>query len=739
MNKFNVDATNCDREPIRTPGMIQSHGFLIGIDQQMVVQFFSENIKEFLPSTPDNLLGKSISVLDGLLSQQLHHPVLEQLLAIGKNNGFEQINPFPIKINGKPFYLLISPSTMYYLLEFEPAQTDLDVDLNKIIGRSIAEMLGDKNLNNLLNNAVAQIKKITSFDRVMIYRFAADHHGEVVAEARNEGFSSWLGLHYPATDIPEQARELYKINLTRLITDVHAEPAKLITAVENKAFQLDLSHAQLRAVSPIHIEYLKNMKVATSFSISLIYHDQLWGLIACHHYSPRFIDYKSRESSKLISHILSSALEFRQDEENEQKLKLYRDNVDALSRQLMEPGSNIIDALTAHQVNLLEVTECNGVVLLYENNIKTLGITPGIPEITELVKWIKETIHDRFYHTTHLKNVYPKAESYQKIASGLMVCVLSKELNEYILWFKPEFVQTINWAGKQHKEHTIDGTGLVHLSPRKSFEIWSETVIGKSKSWNREEIKAVKRLKEEIVYTVNLKANQIRQLNEKLQKAYQELDTFSYTISHDLKTPLSTIKGFSQILKREKGLTPHASKIVDRILASTDKMNHMIKEVLEYSRINQGELSKVDIQMKTLVEDLIRDLRIAYQTDNLKVSIGNMPMIKGDPLMISQVFSNLLSNAIKYSSKNEHPSIRIEGNVQGSEVVYCINDNGIGIHAQELPKVFDLFKRMNNVQNIEGTGIGLAIVKRIIEKHNGHIWVESTLGEGSTFYMAFNN
>jgi chemotaxis family two-component system sensor kinase Cph1 len=739
MDKFNVDVTNCDREPIHSPGMIQSHGFLIGIDKQLVIQFFSENIKDFLPSAPDNLLGNSISLLDGLLSQQLHHPVLEQLLAIGKSNGFDQINPFPIEINGKPFYLIISPSSIYYLLEFEPVQADADQDLNKIIGRSIAEMLGDKNLNNLLNNAVLQIKKITGFDRVMIYRFAADYHGEVVAEAREEDLESWLGLHYPATDIPVQAREMYKINLTRLITDVHATPSNLTTYVANKAYQLDLTHSQLRAVSPIHIEYLKNMKVNTSFSISLIYHDQLWGLIACHNYSPRFIDYKSRESSKLISQILSSALEFRQDEENEQRLKQFRESVDALSRQLLQPGSQIIEALTAHKANLLQVTECTGAVLLYENDIKLLGITPSIPEINELVKWIKESVQDRFYHTSHLKNVYPKAQSFQGIASGLMVCVLSKELNEYILWFKPEFIQTINWAGKQDKEPTVDGAGTVHLSPRKSFEVWSETVIGKSKDWNREEIKAVKRLKEEIVYTINLKANQIRQLNEKLQKAYQELDTFSYTISHDLKTPLSTIKGFSQILKRDKNLSSHSANVIDRIIASTDKMNHMIKEVLEYSRINQGELSKIEINVKAMLEDLFKDLRIAYQSDNLKVIIGETPNLQGDPLMISQVFSNLLSNAIKYSSKNEHPCITIEGQVQGQEVVYSIRDNGIGIHEQELPKVFDLFKRMENVQNIEGTGIGLAIVKRIIEKHDGHIWVESTPGEGSTFYIALKN
>ena len=164
-----------------------------------------------------------------------------------------------------------------------------------------------------------------------------------------------------------------------------------------------------------------------------------------------------------------------------------------------------------------------------------------------------------------------------------------------------------------------------------------------------------------------------------------------------------------------------------------------IKEVLEYSRINQGELSKISINVKALVEEMVKDLRIAYQTDNLMVVIGEMPNIQGDPLMISQVFSNLLSNAVKYSSKNEHPCITIGGKVLGQEGVYSIKDNGIGIHEQELPNVFDLFKRMENVQNIEGTGIGLAIVKRIIEKHDGNIWVESTPGEGSTFFIAFNN
>src|SRR5690606_16721101 len=158
---------------------------------------------------------------------------------------------------------------------------------------------------------------IINYDRVMIYKFAEDGHGEVVAEARNTDLAPWLGLHYPASDIPQQARELYKVNLTRIIADVHAEPSKILVEELDSEKSLDLSSSQLRAVSPIHIQYLKNMSVCSSFSISLIYHKELWGLIACHNYSPRFINYKSRESAKLIGQILSSALEFRQDEENQ--------------------------------------------------------------------------------------------------------------------------------------------------------------------------------------------------------------------------------------------------------------------------------------------------------------------------------------------------------------------------------------------------------------------------------------
>jgi len=732
-----VDLNNCNIEPIHIPGQIQSHGFLIVIDQNQIIRFYSENIYSYLKLPGITLLGQPIGLIEPIIGKNEPPNFINQLIVFGRTNGFDQTNPFQTDIQGLAFHLIISQSENYFLLEFEPSQSDLSLDIQKMVGRSISEMLADKNLQNLLNNTAMQIKSIINYDRVMIYKFAEDGHGEVVAEARNNNLESWLGLHYPASDIPQQARELYKVNLTRLIADVHTEPSKILAEEANAEKHLDLSYSQLRAVSPIHIQYLKNMGVCSSFSISLIYHKELWGLIACHNYTPRFINYKSRESAKLIGQILSSALEFRQDEENQSIYDKYKASVTELSRYMLQSMS-IEDALTAHSITLMDVADVSGAVLVYENNITKLGKTPGDEQLNSLISWVNETISEPIYYTQHLSQLYPDAEAYKKIASGMFVCTISKELNEYVIWFKPEQLQTIQWAGNPEKPAEINiKDGLLTVSPRKSFDNWAETVVGTSKLWGNAEIKSILRLKGEITYAINQKASEIRILNEKLKQAYEELDTFSFTISHDLKNPLTTIKSYSQILMRDKNMSPESLKILNRIDASTDKMDQMIREVLEYSRIGKTTLTKVPVDIKTLVEDQVRDLSVAYQTQDLEMTIGDTPVLKGDPVMISQVFSNLLSNAIKYSSQSSPAKVSVHGSVTDTEVIYSIADNGIGIDIKQLPSVFELFKRMDNAKDIEGTGVGLAIVKRIVEKHQGKVWVDSELGRGSTFYLAF--
>lgn len=732
-----IDLSNCDIEPIHIPGQIQSHGFLIAVDSTCIIRFHSENIADFLPNLPPNLLGRPINDIEPIIGENEPPDFINQLISFGRSNkSFDQTNPFTTDLQGRTFFLIINESGPLYLLEFEPAESDMKTDLQRMVGRSVAEMLADKNLGNLLKNSATQVKNIIGYDRVMIYRFAGDGHGEVVAEAKNDELEPWLGLHYPASDIPKQARELYKRNLTRLIADVHTTPAKIVTTVQLSEDPLDLTHSQLRAVSPIHIQYLKNMGVESSFSISLIYKKELWGLIACHNYSPRFIDYKARDSAKLIGQILSSALEFRQDEANKHLQEKYNAAVDLLSKNMLKNNS-IEEALTLADINIMHATDATGAALIYENTVTKVGSTPNDEQIQNLVAWVKENIDEPLYYTNELPYIYPEADNYKKIASGVMILTLSAELSEYIIWFKPEHLEIVKWAGNPEKNVEVAHDGLRIISPRNSFEAWSQEVSGKSMPWNDEEIKSVSRLRAEVSYAITQKAGAIRMLNERLKQAYEELDTFSFTISHDLKNPLSTIKGYAQMLSKTSALEGRAQDVLSKIDGKVDRMNAMINEVLEYSRIGRLDLKPVEIQVLPIIEDHIRDLKMVYNAEHLKVNIKNTPPVMGDPTMISQIFANLLSNAVKYSLPSDAPEVIIDAKEGESDIVYTIKDNGVGIDIKQLPRVFELFKRMDNVQDIEGTGVGLAIVKRIVEKHNGRIWVDSKLGEGSTFYVAF--
>jgi chemotaxis family two-component system sensor kinase Cph1 len=737
MAYFQVNLNNCDVEPIHIPGSIQAHGFLIVLDYLHNVSFCSENMEAFIGVSPLSLLKKPLVYLESIISHLDHPDFITQLLNIGKGKkGFEPNNPYEVVISDISYNLIISASVGHTLLEFEPSIILPPVNIQHMIGSSLSEMLAERNLKSILKNSVLEVKNIIQYDRVMIYRFADDGHGEVVAESKNKTLESWLGLHYPASDIPRQARELYKKNLTRLIADVHGLPSQIVTDVTNTE-PLDLTYAELRAVSPIHIQYLKNMGVASSFSISLIYKNELWGLIACHNYTPKFIDYNSRKSAKLIGQILSSALEFRQDDENQQIKQEYSDNLGKLSKLLLKHDS-VVQALTQNKINLLNVVEATGAVLVYDQKLTTLGITPDEGQLKRLLKWVAKKRTKFFYQTNQLSAVFPEALAYKHLASGMMVSVLDRELKEYIIWFKPQYAHFVQWAGNPEKPLEVNEKGMLQISPRLSFKTWEETVVGKSRDWTIEEVNSVKRLKEEISYSINLKARGAQEVNRKLKIAYEELDTFSYTISHDLKNPLAMIKMYAEILAKDSSNQEKRNKIFDNIGKGADQMNSMITEVLQYSKIGRSEIQYHRIDAALMIATIIKDMDVVYEGIGLNITVGDTPSLYGDKLMMTQVFANLISNAIKYSQQDVFSEIHIEGENQDNKVCYRITDNGRGIRSNNLLKVFDLFERIDAGEDIEGDGVGLAIVKRIVDRHQGKIWVESVLNEGSTFYLSFD-
>ncbi len=736
MNKFSVDLTNCDKEPIHIPGKIQSHGFLIAVDKKdLTISYISENAGDFFNEQAKNLLNKPLAVVNTFIKQHDPEFNIEDLLKLGIiRDNFDAISPHPVELDGNPFYLIISPSLNNWLLEFEPVT--LQYDIQSSIGRSASSMLQGKSVSALLSGAALEVKKLIDYDRIMIYKFLDDGHGEVVAEEKEPDLEPFFGLHYPASDIPKQARELYKLNLTRLIADVNKLDAPILTFKENEP--LDLTNGGLRAVSPIHIQYLKNMGVQSSFSISLISHGELWGLIACHNYSPKFIDYKAREGSKLIGQILSSALEYRQEEEEAEVVELFKNTANVLSEHLTR-DKYLIEAITGHKRTILDATTASGVAIIFENELKTIGEVPLDEDIRELAEWLKKTTDESIYYTHRLSEIHSPAKKYKEIASGMLSCTLNKELGEMIIWFKPEQITTVNWAGNPEKPVNPDENGLLNLSPRKSFETWSQVVNNTSEKWRAEEISSVLRIREIIITDINKKANEIRLLNEKLQAAYEELDTFSYTISHDLRTPLTSIKTYTELLLKNKSVDDNGKKMLDRILHGANKMNFLIKEILNLARVGRSDINFETVDMPLLLKEIETEVWNAFKADKTELVLGQLPNLKGDRTMIAQVFTNLVGNAVKYSSTVDKPRIEISGHVDGEETIYAIKDNGIGIDNRYYDRVFELFKRMDNVKEIEGTGVGLAIVKRVVERHNGRVWFDSKINAGSTFYVAFKN
>ena len=730
-----IDLTNCDIEPIHILGKVQSHGFLIAFDKlESNVLFASNNIETYTGIAAAHLLDQPVTELFKHFDSQDNGNTLLDIIRFGINNEFENLNPLRISIRQITYNLICHLSAHLVVLEFEPSSPDADMHLQTLIGSSLSKIMNGKNLHQTVAAAAQQVKELIRYDRVMIYQFWEDGHGEVIAEEKNEDLEPFFGLHYPASDIPKQARELYKLNLTRIITDVNSTPADIITHATGIEQTIDLTHSTLRAVSNIHIEYLKNMGVMASFSVSIMHKGELWGLIACHNYTPKFIDYKTREHTKLIGQVLSSSFEYKAEQDQKQESFGYLKMSSELVRGVHK-NWDLLGALTNH--SLLKITSASGAAVVFEGKLHKEGQTPSDEQIMELVTWLSHHEKPLIYHTNSLSKYFLPASAYVKVGSGLLALAISKELGEYIFFFKPEIITTVKWAGNPEKPVETDALGHMKLSPRRSFAVWSQQVEGTSQKWTQAEMNTVVKFREDIVHFVNLKSNEIRKLNEKLQEAYDELDAFSFTISHDLKTPLASVKNYAELLLEDgTDLSESAKRYIGRIIKSGEKMENLIQEVLGYSRVSRQRFIKEKIDLLPVLEEIKAEVFSAFKVPDLQLVLKNILPVMGDKGMIEQVFTNVISNAVKYSSRATNPIITIDAAETDADVIYVIQDNGIGIDTNYGGQIFELFKRMDNSKDFTGSGVGLAIVKRIMTKHGGRIWYESG-SDGTIFYLSF--
>ncbi len=740
-----VNLTNCDREPIHIPRSIQPHGVLMVLTEaDLKIVQVSANSLEIFGLAPDELIDRPLA--DFIDSDRITD------IANCLERNFEHINPLSISIDrvGSPplnFNGIVHRAISgEIVLELEPLTANTDNTHKEFfhfyhqIKNTLTKIQTTANLSELCNLIVQEIRRITGFDRVMVYRFNEQGDGAVIAESKQDDLEAFLGMHYPDTDIPKQAKHLYTLNWLRLIPDIDYQPIALVASVNAPIpAPLDMSYCNLRSVSPIHIEYLKNMEVAASMSVSLIQQQKLWGLIACHHSTSKYIPYEVRTVCEFLGQLMSTELANKEANENlDYKLQLKNIQVQFIER--LSKAHDFAKELVADPEALFQLTGAMGAAIFDNENITLIGQTPQIDQLKPLLDWIMPQFNQDIFVTNALSHLYPSATEYKAIASGLLAMAISKIQHRYVLWFRPEILQTVTWAGNPAKPKRLEEDGSVTIFPRQSFEAWQQIVDGQSLPWLDCEVAGASELRQAIVDIVLRQAEDLALINVELERSNSELDAFAYIASHDLKEPLRGIHNYATFLLEDYGeiIKEDGADKLNTLVKLTKRMETLIDSLLKFSRLGRQELQMSPIALDRLLENVTELFSINPQWKNCQIRIPkSLPTVLGDRVLLEEVFTNLISNAFKYNEQSEK-SVEIgwsEANSQHPNfVTLSVRDNGIGIREKHLDSVFRIFKRLHAQNKYGGgTGAGLTIVKKIIERHGGNIQVQSTYGQGTVF------
>ena len=719
-----VSLTNCDKEPIHILGKIQSHGYLLACDPETYkVTYCSENI--------DQLFDKSVEMILGTQITDLFTTGISDVLKTVDTS--QKASPVQLEIKGDSYLLIAHINEGNLVVELEPFENPSDpFKYQDQLSEVVTRLNSVTDEQKMCDITAELIKDFFDYDRVMIYRFDENWDGVVVSEAREAHLESWLGLRYPASDIPQQARKLFLRQGVRIIADVNSEPVSIqALSGDERDNPIDLSISETRASSSIHIEYLENMKVGATLTAAIISKDTLWGLIACHHYSPKLVNFYQRQSCKFLTQVFSSQLVL-----SKANVLLQKVNKAAVLRsRLLEKISkdwNIHKGLTKGQDTMLDITDASGAAVILDDRIATVGRVPSEEEVFNLIERLKQDEEDLVV-TANLCASHDLSASLNSYASGVLCVFLSATKKNALIWFKPEKIETVTWAGNPDKPVSLDKDQ--RISPRKSFDKWSVEQSGKSEPWYDYEIAAAKALKENIAEIILEKYEEVKELNKLLRNAYEDLETFSYSVAHDLRAPLRGIDGFAQILKEDyfEQLDDFGKASIETIINSSVKMNQLIDDILEFSKVSQSEVRKDNFSMVDSVKETLEFLQVEQNFPKTKISIdASMPTAYGDRKMVLQVVQNLLTNALKYSQNEEEPHVEIGYQVIEDKNFFFVKDNGIGFDQKHERRIFHLFNRLVG-EEYQGSGIGLTISQRIVKKHNGEIKVVSEAGKGSTF------
>jgi light-regulated signal transduction histidine kinase (bacteriophytochrome) len=658
-----LDLNACDREPIHIPGAIQPHGLLLVADAaSLTVVAGAGDLETRL--TPD-WLGRDLSAL---LAQDID----ATLTANGTVAGVA-LAGLPVAGLTERFDVTLHRTAEHVLVELEPVEAE-PVTGAGMLGRLNAMAMTFErasNLQALCERAATAFRQLTGFDRVMVYRFLDDEAGRVMAEDKATGLGTFLNHHFPASDIPKQARALYVRNRTRTIPTIDYVPAVLRPA----GFEtLDLSDVALRSVSPIHLRYLANMGVAASASISIVKDGLLWGLIACHHGSPKGLTPDIRAASATLASGLARQIRAKEEAETYRERLRLRAAEDAVIPKLAtEPAPRSIVATLRD--DLRRMLDGDGFAYVEGTIVDTDGPCPGKDDILDLAAWARTRGVIEPFTTHELSALLPRAEAYRAQASGLLALPLVDE-GAVLLWFRAEQIEEVEWAGNPHKAVSVDPNAV--LTPRTSFESWTQAVSGRSRRWTREEIEAAHRLRRAF-HDAHIN-QRLRLLNADLQRTLADKDALiaqkdvlMKEVNHRVQNSLQLVAAFLSLQAKSSD----DAKVKEHLAEAQARLAAVALVHRRLYRDDQVE----SVDLSRYIEELAGDMQTSLGEDwaaQMTLDLAPVLVATDRAVNIGLVLTELVINASKYAYRGDAGPIHIILEQHRNRLRLIVADQGVG-------------------------------------------------------------
>ena len=728
-----VDLSSCDREPIHLIGAVQPHGALVAASADtLAIRYASANAAEFLGYAPERLL--TMSLADLLAPQdlaELHRRELRPLRP-------ELLKPLRLSLtppNGaaRPLECLPHSNDGRIVLEFlrpddHPAEIWQEDELRQ---RIIAELVRPDTLGELARVSAEIVRQVNGFDRVMIYRFAADGHGEVIAESTDRP-DRFLGLHYPASDIPDPARRHFVLNVVRMIADIEAAPVPILAIGDDAS--LDLTFSKLRAVAPVHVEYLSNMGVRASMSISLVANDQLWGLIACHHYGPRQLSSGRLRFSELLGGTISALL---QGIENRMQLRhsIEAEKLAFDMEKAGRTGAPLASVIAQWSAAVMALLNAQGLVLRQSGTVTEFGTVPS-PRLRYAP--LRAGMVEGVAASDHLSAVMPMDEAQWHAAAGAAYLELSEDAEDYLVLVREHYEHTIRWAGKPDKVEVRTEGGTTRLSPRGSFQLWREERIGRSRPFDVTDREALRILRRALFALNSIERERIAVRRRQEAEAEEErlrlalLDAARRTsmgelasaLAHELNQPLAAVTNYINACRQElrnQGFTlPETFDALMRdAVGEASRAADLVRRLREF--IGGGVLAPERTDLHAAIRQAADLAMLANGADRPELRLDferQLPPVWADPVQIGQVVLNLSMNAITAMRGRPGQVLTIATRGQGGKALVAVRDTGPGIASEMRGALFEPF----HSSTTSGMGIGLSLCRSIVEAHGGRIW-----------------